>query len=360
MEPMGTCETPLRAVEEAQGAKFGEWFGCQLPSEFSGFEAEYRALRESIGVVDENYRAWFSFTGPDRGRYLNAILTNNIRDLGPGQAVPALFLNAQGHIIAEMEILALPDRFLAASYSMIREALAAALDRYIIMDDVTMTDETEQFGVVSIEGPAAPAAVQEICGLALDSLPEFVHVEALVAGIPCHVQRRSPGGIPGAEFLSSRAAIATVWNGLCETASRHGGRPAGYSALSAVRLEAGIPWYGYEFDESVLPHEAGLENTHISFSKGCYVGQEIVERVRSRGHLNRHLALVQFSGEKTPARGTQLLESGKTAGHVTRAAWSPSHRAPIGFALLRREFLQPGSVLQLDHSTAAVLPFPRR
>ena len=351
-------ETPLRSAEESLGAKFGAWFGCVLPSEFGGFDAEYRALNKTVALLDKNYRAWFSFTGPDRARYLNAILTNNVRDLAPGRAVPSLLLNAQGHIVAEMEVLSLPESLLVATYALVRESLAAAFEKYIIMDDVTMTDETAERGTLALEGPAAPAALEKLCGLRLGELSELGHREAEIAGIACRVQRRSIGGTPSAELLAARADLTKLWGVLREAVAEQGGCPAGYNALSAVRLEAGIPWFGYDFDESTLAHEAGLENSHISYTKGCYVGQEIVERVRSRGHVNRHLALLQFSGTAIPPRGAKLSSDAKEAGHVTRAAWSPAHGSPIAMGFVRREFLQPGTVLEWEHGSATVIPFP--
>lgn len=354
---MDMPETPLRSAEESLGAKFGERFGCVLPSEFGGFDVEYRALRESVALVDKNYRAWFSFIGPDRTRYLNAILTNNVRDLAPGEAVPSLLLNAQGHILAEMEVLALPESFLVTTYALVRESLAAAFEKYIIMDDVTMTDETDGLGALALEGPASPSVLEKLCGVRLGELSELGHREVEIAGIACRIQRRSIGATPSADVTAARANLPQLWDILRESVAQHGGCAAGYNALSAVRLEAGVPWFGYDFDGNTLTHEAGLENSHISYTKGCYLGQEIVERVRSRGHVNRHLALLKFSGKEIPARGALLTVSGKDAGHVTRAAWSPMHGSPIAMAMLRREFLAPGTALEWERGSATVIPF---
>ena len=146
-------QTPLRALHEAAGATFGEYFGCELPARFTNSREEYYFARKTAAVADKNYRAFFNFTGPDRARYLNAILTNNIKDLQPGQGISSLLLNPQGHIMAEIEVYGLADRILAATYAMIRERTAATMDKFIIMDDVVMEDVTEQLGTISIEGP---------------------------------------------------------------------------------------------------------------------------------------------------------------------------------------------------------------
>src|SRR5260370_6588918 len=123
---------------------------------------------------------------------------------------------------------------------------------------------------------------------------------------------------------------------MLEAARENGGGPAGYAALSAQRLAQGVPWFGYAFGEKQIPHEAGLEHSHISYTKGCYTGQEIVERVRSRGQVNRVRVLVKLDTNEPPAEGTALMADGKEAGHITRTAFSPSLQTAIGMAYVRR------------------------
>jgi aminomethyltransferase len=124
--------------------------------------------------------------------------------------------------------------------------------------------------------------------------------------------------------------------------------------LNALRLEAGIPWFGYDFGEKQIPHEAGLENSHISYTKGCYTGQEIVERVRSRGQVNRVRALFQLSGTELPAAETPIVFAGKEIGYVTRSAYSPAIQANIAMGYIRREQSYPGSEVQISGATATV------
>src|SRR5690242_5711332 len=141
--------TPLEAVHAAAGAKMGVWLGCALPDYFGDPAAEYRSARDTVALIDKNYRAYISFTGPDRVRYLNAILTNNIKDLGAGQGTVSLLLNPQGHILAEIETYAFADRLLCVSFAMIREQLIEWLDKYIIMDDVKLIDESPRYGTLA-------------------------------------------------------------------------------------------------------------------------------------------------------------------------------------------------------------------
>src|SRR5712671_7155308 len=197
-----SLNTPLAAIHLAAGAKMGVWFGCALPDYFGDVAAEFRNARETVALIDKNYRAYLSFTGPDRVRYLNAILTNNIKDLAVGHGIVSLLLNPQGHILAEIETYAFADRLLCVSYAMIRERLIEWLDKYIIMDDVTLTDETARYGTLALEGPKAATIVQEISGVDITKCDELSCHDDAVGAVPCRLIKRSPGEVPGAEFVT--------------------------------------------------------------------------------------------------------------------------------------------------------------
>jgi folate-binding protein YgfZ len=361
-------DTPLAKTHLTAGAKLGVWFGCALPDDFGDAALEYRAARESVALIDKNYRAYLSFTGPDRVRYLNAILTNNIKDLAAGQGNVSLLLNPQGHILAEIETHAFHDALFCVSYAMIRERLIEVLDKFIIMDDVTLTDDTTGFGTLALEGPKAAALVKELSGVDVTKFEDLSsHDVAIVSipsrsnpwrPIPCRMTTRSSKGIHGADFLTESANLPRLWQMLSEAARLHGGGPMGYTALSGLRLAQGVPWFGYDFGEKQIPHEAGLQNSHISYTKGCYTGQEIVERVRSRGQVNRQRVQLSFSGDASkeivPELGTTLTLDGKEVGYVTRAAkiWDPTRI--IGMGYVRREASAPGSSLKWAQGNATV------
>lgn len=347
-------DTPLARLHQSAGAELGIWFGCVLPNDFGDWQREYWFAHKSVALEDKNYRAYFSFTGPDRVRYLNAILTNNIKDLSVSRGIISLLLNAQGHILAELETYAHADHLFCISYAMIRERLLDTLEKYIIMDDVTLTDETQRYGSIALEGPGAARLAQELTGFDLNSLPELGFTESRVNAVPCTLSRRSPGEFVGAEFLCERQHLESLWNTLSDKARAAGGGPAGYAALSALRLEQGIPWYNYDFGEKQIPHEAALENSHLSFTKGCYTGQEIVERVRSRGHVNRRRVNLVFSGKSVPPAGEPLTAAGAEVGYVTRAAFSPSRDQPIGMGYVRRENNSSATQLHWREGTATV------
>ena len=368
-------ETPLAGVHRQAGAKMGVWFGCALPDDWGDAREEQRFANESVALIDKNYRAYFTFTGPDRVRYLNAILTNNVRDLANGQGGVSLLLNAQGRILAEIETFADGEKLFCISYLMIRERLAEVLEKYIIMDDVTFSDDAEKFGTLALEGPRAAEVVKELTGVDLNSLPELGFTDANVSSrtsegaaadkaspedsersqraIPCRLVRRFAGG----EFIVEREKLEALWDVLLPATRRHGGGPMGYKALSALRLVRGVPWFGYDFGEKQIPHEAGLEASHISYTKGCYTGQEIVERVRSRGQVNRRRVELLFSGEGVPENSAELTVDGKAVGYVTRAARSWYPPSILGMGYLSKEHRGAGAQVQWSGGSGTVVEF---
>jgi folate-binding protein YgfZ len=350
--------TPLTEIHRKAGAQLGAWFGCVLPDHFGDWQAEYRFACESVALMDKNYRAHFEFTGPDRVRFLNAILTNNIKDLIDNHGTVSLFLNPQGHIQAELETYAFADKISAVSFAMIRNRLIEDFEKYIIMDDVSLTDRSADYAAVALEGPDTPVVVAALCGFELDDLDKLETREASVRALPCRIIKRSPGGAAGADFVVERALLEPLWDTLLDAARKQGGGPGGYAALNTLRLEQGVPWFGYDFGDKQIPHEAGLQDSHISYTKGCYTGQEIVERVRSRGQVNRLRVGLKFDGPEPPQANTQLLSEGKEIGYVTRTGFSPTVNTFIGMGYVRREKSAAGTLLDLTGGTATVIALP--
>jgi folate-binding protein YgfZ len=365
-----SSETPLAELQRAAGVALEPYFGVALPVQFGDPIEEHQVARRAAALIDTNFRAVLSLSGADRVRYLNAITTGNVRELTPGRGDIGLLLNAQGHILAELETLASEDRLLLLGHELVREQTFATLDKYIIMDDAVLTDETAESGTLAIEGPAAPAIVREITGVDLLALPLHGHTTASLkdgsaqgstsgnGAIPCRLIRHSLFGFPGAEFLVRRESLAALWRVLEAAVRAVGGAPIGYRALNALRIEAGIPWFSSDFDQRHIPHEAALEATHISFTKGCYTGQEIVERVRSRGHVNRRLTGLAFDAATPPEPESKLLADGTEAGSVTSSAFSPLRGKSIGLGYVRREFGAVGTKLSCGESAAEVIELP--
>ena len=352
---MAPFNSPLMPLHERAGAVAGTFFECTLPARFSSLDRELAFAVRTIALFDTNYQCYAWLSGPDRVRYLNAVTTNDIKSLVPGQGVTGLLLNPQGHILAEITTYALAERLLLRSHAAVRERTLQTLEKFIIMDDATLTDAVSQLGSLAMEGPLALQLAQDLTGVRLAEAPQNAHWESAVEGIPCRLVRRSHFGQPGVEFIAEIEPLKALWDLLATKARALQGGRIGFDALNTLRLEAGIPWFTYDFDDKVIPHEAGLEHSHISYSKGCYTGQEIVERVRARGQVNRRLTTLKFDAPHVPEAGTKLLALEKEAGQVTSAAFSPRLQCPVGFAYVRREHTATGSELTFAGGAAQVI-----
>src|SRR5580700_376179 len=361
-EKTTVIETPLAELHRSAGARMGVWFGAAQPDDFGDAREEQRFANESVALIDKTHRAYLTFTGPDRVRYLNAILTNDVKSLAVGHSNISLLLNPQGRILAEIETHALPDRLLGISYGMIRARLVEWLEKYIIMDDVTLTDDSDNFGTLALEGPKTGAAVRELTATDFPAKADATSLDSAVrnragSAIPCRLLRRSA---VSAEFIVAQKDLRALWKILETTAKEFGGGAMGYSALSAQRLAQGVAWFGYDFGEKQIPHEAGLQDTHISYTKGCYTGQEIVERVRSRGQVHRQRVGLLFRGDRktVPVSGETLLLDGAEVGYVTRAAQSFYPAAIVAMAYVRKEGAALGTVLACGGHAVTVVRLP--
>jgi len=347
-------ETPLIEEHRAAGARLAEYNSCLMPEEFSGFEKEYHAAEKAVALFDTNWHAIFTLAGRDRMKYLHAVSSNDIKGLAEGQGTLALLLNPQGRILAELGVYALPERLLVLSHASLREQTLATLKKYVIGSQVVIEDLTYKLGSLAVEGPRALDTAGAALGVDVGDLGETSIREATVGSIPCYLLRRPYFGKTAVEVLAPRVSLAVLWNKLLSAVHACGGESIGTRVLNSLRLEAGIPWFPADFHDGMIPHEAAIETTHISFNKGCYTGQEIVERVRSRGHVNRKRVMLKFSTQDPPAAGTKLIAAGAEVGFVTSAAYSPAAGSAIGMGYVRREQFTPGSVVEFDGGTAEV------
>jgi len=345
-------QTPLVEEHRLEHAQLAEFEGCELPERFAGLEAEYRTARESAAIFDTNWNAIWIARGRDRVQYFHNITSNDVKSLTEGQGTLALLLNPQGRILAELEIYALAEKLLVRSHASQRERTLATLKKYIIGSKVEIDDATERMGSFAIEGLRAPDALRQLT--AIENMPPMAIRETAIDGLDCWVICRDHFGAGGAEVIAPREHLAAVWRKAVAIVRELGGAPIGMAALDALRLEAGVPWFPADFNDAMIPHEAALENSHISFTKGCYTGQEIVERVRSRGHVNRKRVSLKFSTSDAPPAGTKLLAGGAEVGFVTSAACSPANKTAIGMGYVRREHLAPATILEFAGGTAEV------
>lgn len=280
----------------------------------SSLAEAYRELQERGGVVDLSDRAQFSLTGADRVRYLNGQVTANVQTLRAGEALPACVTTPKGRLCAVIMITARPDGLEIDTDPTLREALRERLERYIIADDVTLNGFPSDARLLHFMGSPPPAD--------------------LVTLGPAAIARARRFGQDGWDYRSTAATLAPLWEGIIK---QHVAIDA--ALCETLRVEGGVPKWGCELDEQTLPPEAGLESTHIDYHKGCYVGQEVISRIRSVGHVNRHLTgFISISGAPLTAGSTVVAsrESTDAVGTITSAAWSFALEKPIALGYLKR------------------------
>lgn len=281
-----------------------------------GVSAEqYRAFRERGGVVDLASRVKLLFKGDDRVRYLNGQLTANVAAAKCPSVFPACVTTAKGRMCAEVFVSIGPSGVLVDADAAVAGTLPARMERYIIADDVTMEDATESIAIV------------HFLGVKMDDVPEEIRA-ALVPS--------NRFGIAGHDwFPPFRKDLAPVWEKITARAP-----VLSDALLDIVRIEHGVPRWGRELDENTLPHEAGLDRTHIDFHKGCYIGQEVISRLRSVGHVNRELRGFVSAAGVPLAAGARIFSAADPArdlGRITSAAFSFALDRHIALGYLRRD-----------------------
>ncbi len=293
----------------------------------------YEALREGAAWIDLSARGRIYAVGEDRARLLHAMTTNHIQQLKPGEGCYAFFLTAQGKILADVDVLCLEERFLLDVEPEVRTTVYQHLDKFIIADDVTLEDASETLGAAGLEGPGA-AAVLEAMGAPAPAKDWGTAQwgERLVARI----------SIAGGQGFRIYAPDMPALVSALESA---GAVQAGAETVRTVRIENFHPRYGEDIYETTLPMET--QQMHgVHFQKGCYLGQEVVERVRSRGHVNRLLVGFEAETEFPPEPKSVLTApDGAEVGKVTSAIFSPAMARTAGMAYVRVSHASPGTAL---------------
>ncbi len=327
-----------------------EYCGAQTPALFSSPQEELAALRTGCGVFDLGWRAKMVVTGRDRTRWLNGMVSNNIRDLAPAHGVYSFLLNPQGHILGDMYVFNRGESFLIDTDRAQAGKLAQLLKKYIIMDQVVLSEAGE--GVITalgLEGPNSKDVLAR-AGFGPSELQPLEVEDRMWHEVALSLVRTLQGGFM--IWLSPENA-GGVWEALAAA----GATPVGAEALEMWRIAAGIPRYGIDIRERDLPQETSQEQA-LNFTKGCYIGQEIVERIRARGGVHRRFTGFNFDHQAPPPAGTKIERDGREVGEITSVAVLLSGQA-VGLGYLRREAGGPGTAIEIGgvQATVAELPF---
>ena len=356
-------KTPLALWHTAHGAVLVDDRGIELPEYFNDPLIEYRTVREKAGLIDLSFRVQVRVTGEDRLPFLQGMLSNDVQALKPGEGCAAMLLTEQGRVVADLRVYAQEACLLLDVDIRAKEKMLDALSRFLVADDVELEDCSEQSVTLAVQGPLTSTVLQA-SGVTLAVTKAFQHCKATLAGVDLRIARVSDTGEEGYQIFVPQAHAESVWQSLLRTGEPLGLQPVGLTALNILRIEAGIPWYGLDIDERRLVLEVAMEHA-ISFTKGCYLGQEVVERATARGHVNRKLSGLLVRGEIPPVSGDKLFHDSQEIGWITSAVVSPHFGHPIALGYVRREHLAPGTQLRIDRqgkpmiAEVVTLPFAR-
>ena len=333
-------KSPLDETHRQAGASMKERDGCALPASYGDMLAEYAVVREGgAGLIDLSSRGLLEVSGTEGTQFLNGLITNDVKTLDEGAWMLAAFPNAQGRLIAFARVLRLGDSYLFDTESSTRALIHKTLARFTLAGDFRVVDLTDETALVSVQGARAAASVGATLGQEA-ALTERgrVHI-AQWKEHPLQVIRATHTSEDGFDVFVSAGQAPLLWDALLAT----GARPAGFDALEILRIEAGLPRHGIDMDESNVVTETGLDEA-VSYTKGCYIGQEIIARIHWRGHVARRLAGLSLDngGEIEPGASVKSTAD-KEIGRITSTAFSPRLNHAIALGYVKYDYLAPGT-----------------
>jgi folate-binding protein YgfZ len=339
---------PLHEFHRAAGAVFGEVNGQEVVAHYGDWLAEYVALREGAGVLDLSFRGRLCVLGADAQRFLNGQVTNNVKDLQIGEGCYAALVSAKGRLQSDLNIYRLENEMLLDCEPGLSGPVAQRLEKFVIAEDAQVIDVAAQYGLWSVQGPKATEVVGGLSpqfivppkAMGVTKLEEAALGEIYVAALPRLQSQGLDLFVPAAAMQDAAARLLA-----------RGGRLCGWQALETARIEAGWPRFGADMDETNLAPEA-LDTRAISYAKGCYIGQEVIARIRTYGQVAKSLRGLRLGGsaQEAPAKGAKLFLGEKEVGGITSAVWSPALRAIIALGYVRREANQTGTELEVRTS----------
>lgn len=357
--------SPLQEFHKRLGAEMKERDGCQVPASFGDELFEYANVRErGAGIIDLSLRGRFQLTGSEVVQFLNGLITNDMKTLAENQWMPAIFPNVQGRLLAYVRVVRIRDGFLIDTEATTHDAVLKTIERFTLAGDFHVADITKQTAMLSVQGKQAAELVGTVLGKTVSELSGNGVVEIEWQQQTLTVLRASHTAENGYDIIAG-ANQATV---LLEALTNAGARPIGYEALERLRIEAGVPRYGVDMDETNVVTETGLDEA-VSYTKGCYIGQEIIARIKYRGHVAKKLVGLAFDRAlKVEMDNEPRIKSAddKEIGRLTSVTLSPHLGFTIGLGYVKYDYLAAGTELRVTsssgdlHARVAELPFVRK
>jgi aminomethyltransferase len=348
-------------------ATFEEVTGWTMPAHYGDVVAEYRAVRQAVGVTDLSHRGKLCVTGDDRVKWLQSVISNDILPLQPGQGRYSSFLSHKGKMLTYFRVYVQADAVMLEDAGEIGDATYTALRKFLLYGTkAKMENCGESWGLLLVSGPKAALVMKASFGTDVEDLTPVNFISAGIGGQQALVIRTEETGEADYEVLIPADGLVTAWERLMEAGASHGIKPFGAQAREALRIEAGIPKAGPDLNEEIVPPEANLEGKAFSLSKGCYPGQEVVARMDTYGNVRRKLVGLLLKDPTIPPHGAKLYSGDREVGWVSSATRSPQLNAVIAFAFPLRDFSAAGTVLSIDingtrhDATVTTLPFFHR
>ncbi|QDT50317.1 Aminomethyltransferase [Symmachiella dynata] len=336
----------LADLQKQSGAVFAE-DSVAAPLHYGNPHGEYAIADAEAGVVDFSQRCHFELTGSDRVNFLQNFCTNDLLPLQPGQGCEAFLTSLKGKVLAHLFVFVDENRLCIEAAAGTADVIAAHLDKYLIAEDVEIHPRSDEWGEFLLTGPDCAHRLSGL-GIAVEDLLPYGHRAVDIDGIPLTIRRVNWTSQPGFSLVMARSELAAIWSRLIDG----GIRPVGSQAFHALRIEACMPWDRVDITDDNLAQEVARTDQAISFSKGCYLGQEPIARIDALGHVNRELRGLRLTAGPVPPIGTPILgkEGGNAIGEITSAALSYRNDLPVALAYLRRNHVQPGGTVLVEQS----------
>ena len=361
IEPIAARTSPLEEAHKRLGASMKEEDGWRLPASYGDTRAEYEAVRGGggAGLIDLSSRGRIEVSGSEAVQFLNGLITNDVKALEENSWMRAAFPNVQGRLIAEARVLRLGgDRFLFDTEAITHERVLKTLERFTLAGDFRVTDLRDEMALVSVQGARAAEILRAALGEEA-ALVERGRVRAAEwNNQSLQVIRATHTAEDGFDLFIAAPAAASLWDAL--TAS--GARAVGFDALEVLRIEAGIARYGVDADETNVVLEAVADEA-VSFTKGCYIGQEIIARIHWRGHVAKQLTGLSFDEQGEAKRDDKIRAmDGREIGRLTSVTFSPRQNRTVALGLVKYDYLAPGTEVRVssgeNESAARVVELP--
>jgi len=333
----------LQEFHHGLGARFAKLNGADVVNDYGDWLAEHAALRETAGVIDLSFRSRICLVGADRVSFLHGQVTNDVKKLRVGEGCYAAITTAKGKMESDLNIFALADELLLDFEPGLTGKIFQRLEKHIVADDVQIVDAAPHYGLLSVQGPKAESAVHALGLFAEIPAKPLASVKVSDATLgEIYLVNYPRLGTSGFDLFVPNNSLGAVADKLIAAAKQIGGRACGWQAFETARIEAGIPRFGADMDETNLPLECGIESRAVTYTKGCYIGQEVINRIHSVGHVNRELRCLRLADDlkALPQRGDKLFHAGREAGHVTSAVKSPMF-GNLALGYVRREANSP-------------------